>query len=79
MQYQTLIEYLTLNYSDEIEEIMENISNIDEEKIDRILKYYKDDIPIDRINMAREIILRRAKWMSEYYYKNRNESRGSRR
>lgn len=78
LQYQTLMEYLTLNYSEEIEDIMENISNIDEEKVNRIFECYKDDIPIDRINMAREIVLRRAKWMSEYYYKNRSESRGSR-
>ena len=79
LQYQTLMEYLTLNYAEEISDIIENISNIDEEKVDNTLKYYKDDIPVDRMNMAREIILRRAKWMSEYYYKNRSESRGNRR
>ena len=77
LQYQTLMEYLTLNYSELIEDIMENISNIDKNKIDKILNYYKDDIPIDRINMAREIVLRRAKWMSEYYYKNKKIELGT--
>lgn len=78
LQYQTLMEYLTLNYSNEIEDIMKNISNIDEDVVNKIFKYYEDDIPIDRLNMGKEMVLRRARWMTDYYYKNRNESRGSR-
>ena len=79
LQYQTLIAYLTLNYSHEIEDIMKNISTIDQDVIDRLFDYYKEDVPIDRINMAKQIVLRRAKWMTDYYYKNRNESRGNAR
>lgn len=79
LQYQTLISYLTLNYSDEIEEIMNNISFITEEKINEIFDYYKDEIPIDRLNMAKSIVLERARWMTEFYYNNRSESRGRKR
>ena len=77
LQYQTLIKYLTLNYSDEIYDIMNNISKINEETIDKIFDYYKDDVPIDRLNMAKQIVLRRAMWMTDYYYKYRSESRGN--
>lgn len=76
VQYQTLIAYLTLNYPNEIEEIMGNICKINEEVLDKIFNYYKSDIPIDRMNMAKQIILRRGIWMTDYYYKYRSESRG---
>jgi len=76
VQYQTLIAYLTLNYSDEIEEIINRIRNIDEGVLDKIFNYYKGDIPIDRMNMAKQIILRRGRWIIDYYDKYRNESRG---
>jgi len=77
VQYQTLIAYLTLNYSYEIEDIMNSISNINEAVIDRLFDYYKSDVSIDRINMAKQIVLKRARWMTDYYYKNRSESRGN--
>lgn len=76
LQYQTLISYLTLNYSDEIEEIMNNISNINESVIDKMFDYYKDELPIDRVNMAKQMVLQRAKWIVDFYYRNREESRG---
>jgi len=76
VQYQTLIAYLTLNYPNEIEEIMSNICNINEEVIDKLFDYYKDVVPLDRMNMAKQIVLRRGRWMTDYYYKYRNESRG---
>lgn len=76
-QYQTLISYLTTYYSDEIEEIMENIANnVNVDSINTIFDYYKDELPVDRMNMAKEIVLKRAEWMTNYYYKNRYESRG---
>lgn len=76
LQYQTLISYLTLNYAWEIEEIMDRISKINEETVDYLFDYYKDELPIDRLNMAKQIVLKRAKWMCEFYYKERWESRG---
>ena len=76
-KYQTLISYLTTYYSEEIEEIMENIANnINRESINQIFDYYQDELPKDRMNMAKELILKRASWMTDYYYKNRFESRG---
>lgn len=77
LNYQTLIMYLTNFYSEDIEDIMNRISeNITEEKIDNIINNYADELPIDRMRIAREIVLRRAKWMSEYYKLNKYESRG---
>lgn len=76
LQYQTLISYLTTYYADEIEEIMGKISNINKEVIDELFDYYKDELPIDRLNMAKEIVIQRAAWMSEFYYKERMENRG---
>lgn len=76
-QYQTIISYLTNYYSEEIEEIIGNIKEyITEENIDKILDYYKDEITIDRLNMAREIILRRANWIVSFYEEKKYESRG---
>lgn len=76
LDYQTLISYLTLNYSEEIEEIMNKISVIDEDVIDSLFNFYADELPIDRLNMAKTIVVQRAKWMSEFYYNNKSESRG---
>jgi len=77
VQYQTLISYLTTYYPDEIEEIMENISTkINPKNIDELFKPYEDELPIDRLNMAKQIVLQRALWMTDYYYKNKFESRG---
>jgi len=76
LEYQALISYLTLNYSDDIEEIMNNISTINENVVNGLFDYYKDEIPIDRLNMAKAIVLERARWMTEFYYNNRSESRG---
>lgn len=75
LQYQTLISYLTFNYPDEIAEIMDNISNLDPAIINSTIDQYKDELPIARLNMAKELVIRRANWMSEYYNKNKNESR----
>ena len=76
LQYQSLISYLTLNYPFDIEEIMDKISNIDESVVNQLFDYYKDELPIERLNMAKQIVLKRAKWMSSYYYNNKDESRG---
>ena len=40
------------------------------------LDYYKDELPINRLTMAKQIVLQRAMWMTEYYNKNKQESRG---
>jgi len=77
LNYQTLIMYLTNFYSEEIEDTMERITNvINEENVDRILSHYAKELPADRLRMAREIVLRRGKWMSEYYALHKHESRG---
>lgn len=76
LDYQSLISYLTLNYADEIEDIMENISTIDDIVVNSLFDYYKDELPIDRLNMAKAIVLQRARWMTDFYYNNRSESRG---
>lgn len=76
LEYQSLICYLTLNYSEEIEEIMGKISLLDEKVINVLFSCYEDELPIDRMNMAKTIIIERAKWMSEFYINNKSESRG---
>lgn len=76
LEYQAMISYLTLNYPYEIEQIMKNISCIDERVVDDLFDYYKDELPVDRLNMAKQIVLQRAAWMTEFYYNNRTESRG---
>lgn len=76
-KYQTIISYLTTYYPDEIEEIMTDIAaNVTPENIDKIFDDYMDEIPIDRLNMAKQIVLQRAMWMTEHYFKNKHESRG---
>ena len=57
------------------QEIMDNISNLDPAIINSTIDQYKDELPIARLNMAKELVIRRANWMSEYYNKNKNESR----
>lgn len=77
LEYQTLMAYLTNFYSEEIEDIMMSIEqNITKENIDRIFGYYKDELPIDRLNIAKEVVLRRAKWMTNFYNLHKNESKG---
>lgn len=76
LQYQTLISYLTLNYSEEIADIIEKIKCLNKDTIDELFKPYENELPIDRLNMAKAIVLERAKWITNYYYKNKNESRG---
>ncbi len=75
LQYQTLMKYLTFNYPDEIADIMENINNLNESTVDKILAPYQDELPPARLNMAKQLVMRRANWMSEYYDKNKSESR----
>jgi len=77
LQYQSLISYLTLYYPDEIEEIIKKISYIDNDIVNDLFDYYASELPINRINMAKEIVLKRSKWMCDYYYKNKFESRGN--
>lgn len=77
LEYQSMIEYFTNHYPKEIEGIMFSISNaITEENIDKIFSCYQSEIPIDRLVMSKELVLRRAKWMVEYYYNNRREVGG---
>lgn len=75
LQYQTLMKYLTFNYPNEIEEVMHNVAKLDREKIDEVFDKYKEQLPIARLNMAKELVSRRASWMKNYYYENKNESR----
>ena len=77
LNYQTLIMYLTNYYSDEIADIMASIKeNITEEKINEIFDYYKDELPIDRLNMAKSIVLKRGQWMTEHYYETLKDIEG---
>lgn len=54
---------------------MENINNLNESTVDKILAPYQDELPPARLNMAKQLVMRRANWMSEYYDKNKSESR----
>lgn len=72
LKYHLMIKYLTCFYPKEISQIMENIKkNITEDNIDRIFDFYQDELPIDRLNMAKQVVLKRAKWMCEYYENNK--------
>ena len=77
LDYQSLISYLTNYYPDELEEIMTNIKeNITKENINHRFDFYKDELPIDRLNMAKAIVLKRADWMVEHYFSAREQNRG---
>lgn len=77
LEYQTLIAYLTNYYPEYISGIMEMIKKvITPEKIDKIFNFYQDDLPPDRMRIAKEVVLRRGKWMVEYYYNQTLESGG---
>lgn len=77
LEYQPLIEYFTNHYPDEIEGIMYSISQaINQHNMDRLFDLYKNEMPIDRLVMSKEIVLRRASWMVEYYYTKKAERGG---
>jgi len=77
LDYQTLISYLTNYYPDELEEIMASIrDNVTLENINSRFDFYKDELPIDRLNMAKAIVLKRAKWMTDYYYQTKLQNKG---
>lgn len=77
LEYQQMIKYLTLFYSEYIEDIMHKIeTNINKDTIDKVFDYYKDELPIDRLNFAKELVLRRSKWMVNYYKQNKREKGG---
>ena len=77
LEYQQMISYLTNYYPEYMENIISKIEvNITKEKIDKLFDYYKDELPIDRLVFAKELVLRRAKWIVEYYKINQYESRG---
>lgn len=38
--------------------------------------YYQDELPPDRLRFAKELVLRRANWIVNYYKVNKYESRG---
>ena len=70
-------EYLTLFYSKEIEPLMNKIEEkITKENIDKIFDAYKDYLPIDRLNIAKQVILERANWMTSFYRQNKKKSEG---
>ena len=72
-----MISYLTLFYSKEIEPLMNKIEEkITKENIDKIFDAYKDYLPIDRLNMAKQVILERANWMTSFYRQNKTKSEG---
>ena len=77
LEYQSMIEYFTNHYPNEIEGIMHAISNaINEHNIDKLFDVYQSEIPRDRLIMSKQLVLRRAKWMVDYYYTNRVEVGG---
>ena len=55
---------------------MNNIRRINEDVINEIFDRYKDELPVERLNMAKQMVLERAKWMIQFYYANKKESRG---
>ena len=62
---------------DKIEQIIDKIEkNITRENIDKLFDYYQDELPPDRLRFAKELVLRRANWIVEYYKVNKYESRG---
>ena len=72
-----MISYLTLFYSKEIEPLMNKIEEkITKENIDKIFDAYKDYLPIDRLNIAKQVILERANWMTSFYRQNKKKSEG---
>ncbi len=77
LRYQLMISYLTLFYSKEIEPLMNKIEEkITKENIDKIFDAYKDYLPIDRLNIAKQVILERANWMTSFYRQNKKKSEG---
>ena len=77
LEYQQMISYLTLFYSENIEPIIDSIEkNITKENIDELFDYYQDELPPDRLRFAKELVLRRANWIVNYYKVNKYESRG---
>jgi hypothetical protein len=77
LNYQTLIAYLTNFYAEDIEDIMNRIeTSVTKENIDKLFDIYASELPADRLRIAKEIVLRRGKWMTEYYNLNKYESRG---
>lgn len=77
LEYQTLIAYLTNHYPEYIEGIMEMIKQVvTPENIDRLFNHYSEELPPDRLKIAKEVVLRRGKWMVEYYYNNRLDNGG---
>lgn len=77
LRYQLMISYLTLFYSNEIEDIINTIKDrITPDNINKIFDLYKDYIPIDRLNMAKQVVLRRANWITSFYQNNKMKSEG---
>lgn len=77
LEYQQMIIYLTNYYSDYLEKIVSEIEkNITKENIDQLFDYYIDELPKDRLVFAKELVLRRAKWIVDYYKIHKYESRG---
>ena len=77
LEYQQMISYLTHYYPEYVEQIINKIEkNITKENIDKLFDFYQDELPIDRLNFAKELVLRRANWIVEYYKINKYESRG---
>ena len=77
LEYQQMISYLTHYYPEYIEDIINKIEqNVTRENIDKLFDYYKDELPIDRLVFAKELVLRRANWIVEFYKINKYESRG---
>ena len=68
---QTIQVYKSYNYENPTEE-----KNITKENIDKLFDYYQDELPPDRLRFAKELVLRRANWIVEYYKVNKYESRG---
>lgn len=77
LEYRPLIEYLTTYYYDEIESIIMRIrDNMTQENIGNLFAWYSNELPIDRLEFARNMVLERAKWIVSYYLENKEKSRG---
>ena len=57
-------------------QIAKVIVDIASSNIDKIFDAYKDYLPIDRLNMAKQVILERANWMTSFYRQNKTKSEG---
>ena len=77
IEYRPLIEYLTTYYSNYIEDIVLRIKeNINEENIENLFSQYSNELPPDRMEFAKKMVLERANWIVTYFEENKERNRG---